>query len=160
MCISGMQHSKCFTKCWEQSQVASSPTVQKCDFSCDTDVHAPAQSAALLPGTCCNEAQCEAEISTALLMSTLVNPHIHRISSISPDLTGAVCLSLRGGVLSRQQPVGGVVRVLLVCMTLRAAAERGTEACADWLCEQHKHDAVGCSLRGVANSLLGPNKGL
>lgn len=89
--------------------------------------------------------------------------HVHRIkqSSISLDSTGAVFFSLCGGVLSWQQPVRAVMRVLHLCSTLgAAAAERGAEARADRLSKQYEHDAVGCSLRGVANSLLGPNKSL
>lgn len=86
--------------------------------------------------------------------------HIHRIkqSSVSPDSTGAVFFPLCRGVLSRQQPVRAVMRVLRLCSTPGAAAERSAEARAERLSKQYKHDAVGCSLRGVANSLLGPNK--
>lgn len=52
------------------------------------------------------------------------------------------------------------MRGLLARSILGAAAERGTEACADWPSKQYKHDAIGCSLRGVANSLLGQKKSL
>lgn len=85
------------------SQAAASlslKVVQACDFSCDTDAHASAESPTLLAGTCCNEAQCEAEASTATFMSTFVC--LHRISSLSPDSTGAIFFSLCGGVLSLQ----------------------------------------------------------
>lgn len=82
------------------------------------------------------------------------------VSSISPDSTGAVFFSLCGGVLFWQPPVGDIRQVLHVCLTLGgAAAERLAEARADWSSKKYKHDAVGCSLQGVANSLWGQNKG-
>lgn len=73
--------------------------------------------------------------------------------------SSAVLFSLCGRVLSCQQPVTGVVWALHFCSTLgAAAAERGAQACAQGLSEQYKHDAVGCSLGGVANSLWRPNR--
>lgn len=39
-----------------------------------------------------------------------------------------------------------------------AAAERGAETRTDRLSQQHKHDAVRCSLSRVADSLLGPER--
>ena len=138
---------------------SSSPKVQTCVTFAGTQMCMYLQNLQPLSGgTCCYEAQCEAETSTTPFMLTFVYLLIHRISSISPDSTGVVIFSLCGGVLSRQQPVRGAMRVLHVRSTLGAAEERGAEACADWPSKQYKHDAVGCSLRGVANSLLGPNK--
>lgn len=136
-----------------QSQAVSpsSPKVQTCDFSCDTDVHAPAESPTFSAATFCHEVKCEAESS--ITPSTFARLLIHTTSSISPDPTAAVLFPLRGGVLSGQQPVRGAMRGLLAHWTLGAAAQRGAEARADRPSQQYEHDAVGCSLRGVANSM-------
>ncbi|KAG7227101.1 hypothetical protein INR49_022448 [Caranx melampygus] len=89
---------------------------------------------------------------------------VKKFSSIDSGIicrsSGAVLFSLCGCVLSRQQPVTGVLRARHLRSTLGAtAAERGAQACAERLSEQYKHDAVGCSLRGVANTLWRPNRG-
>lgn len=102
--------------------------------SCDTDVHAPAESPALSARTFCNEAQCEAESfhRRFCVNLCLASRQQKRVSSISPDLTAAVFVSQCGGVLSRQ-PLRAVMRVLNLFSTLGEAAERRAEACADWL---------------------------
>lgn len=75
-------------------------------------------------------------------------------SSVRLHPTAAVLFSLVEGVQRRRGPLWGAV--LLLASTFRAAAaERGAEACADGLSEQNKHDAVGCALRRVANTLEG-----
>lgn len=127
--------------------------------ACDTDVFAPAECPTLSAGTSC---QCEAEpIDRSCHVNLCQASHPpNLVSSISPDSTGAIFFSLCGGVLSWQSSVGSIRQVLHVCLTLGgAAAERRAEACADWSSKKYKHDAVGCSLQGVANSLWGQNKG-
>lgn len=75
-------------------------------------------------------------------------------SSGCADPPGAVFVSQRGQV----RPAGGFSRALRVRAALRAAAERGAEARADGSGQQHEHDAVGCSLRGVTDSLQNQNQ--
>lgn len=70
-------------------------------------------------------------------------------SPVGPDPPGAVFVSQRGQI----RPVGSFGRVLRVRSALGTAAERGAEAQADRASQQHKHDAVGRSLRGVTNTL-------
>ena len=128
--------------------------------TCDSLWHRCANTCSisnLSAGTRCNEAQGEAESSPMHRMSTLVFLLTRRISSISPHSTAAVFFSRCGGVLTRQQPLSGVLRVR---PTLGAAEECGAEACAERPSQQDEHDAVSCSLRGVPNSLLGPDKSI
>lgn len=105
----------------------------------------------LATGTCCWEVQRPKHRllnSDLCLLLLVTDPGL-----ICPS-SGAVLFSLRGRVLSRQQPVTRVMRVLHLCSTLgAAAAEHGAQACAERLSEQYKHDAVGCSLSRVANTL-------
>lgn len=65
------------------------------------------------------------------------------------DPPGAVFVPQRGQV----RPARSFSRALRVGAALRAAAEGGAEARADGAGQQHEHDAVGCSLRGVTDSL-------
>lgn len=76
-------------------------------------------------------------------------------SSDNLDLIGSVFSPFARGLLSRRQPVGGVLWVRGACLTLGTAAQRCTEPCANWSGAKNKHDAVGCSLCGVADTLCG-----
>lgn len=77
------------------------------------------------------------------------------VSSDHLDPTRLVFSPPAGGLLSRGQPVGGVLRVRGACPTLGTAAQCCTEPRADWLGAKNKHDAVGCSLCRVADTLGG-----
>ncbi len=56
---------------YSQAALSSLLKVQACDFSCDTDVHAPAESPTLSAGTHCNEAERKVETSTSPFMSNI-----------------------------------------------------------------------------------------
>lgn len=77
------------------------------------------------------------------------------VSSDNLDLIGSIFSPFARGLLSRRQPVGGVLWVRGACPTLGTAAQRRTEPCANWSGAKNKHDAVGCSLCGVADTLNG-----
>lgn len=81
-------------------------------------------------------------------------------SSVGLGAAVAVFFSVCRAVLSCQQPVRDIVRERHLCSTFGAMAERSAEAITDWLGKQYKHNAVGCSLQGVANTLLDHNRRL
>lgn len=112
-----------------------------------TGAHASAEPTTLLWGTCFHGASFTSAFQSLYSSQS-------EVSSVRLDSTDAVLFSLGEGVWRRRGPLWG--SVLLLRSTFSAAAtERGAEAWADRLSEQNKHDAVGRSLRRVADALEG-----